>query len=304
MAMTDANIQLMSDKVIENAAGALAIVGDICADVSTEDGAPHSGVAVHILKAMAEDYNEDTNNYGNEGSSDYVATIGLGNHKKATFAVTDKTAGEVDYTPAITRYAPLAGKALGRAAYDAVIGAITGAAGKESGSVAADTSIMTKCAEVAEHLKNVKKLTPTDCVLVLESGEYAKLLKELPASVVGSGDYVTSGKIGEFLGFKRVVSASFTSGDTNFAYVAPMGAIAFASRTIPFGPKGNTLLESAVMVDPASGVGVGFRAVRDEFKGKTLWNYEILFGVEETYDKTKRPNAPRVIGYTAAVPQA
>lgn len=300
MAMTDANIQLLSDKVIENAAGALAIIGDICADVSTEDGAAYSGVAVHILKATAEDFNESTNNYGSEGSSDYVATIGLVNHKKATFAVTDKAAGDVDYTPAITRYAPVAGKALGRAAYDAVIGAIMGAAGKEAGSVAADDSVMTKCAEIAEHLKNVKKLTPADCVLVLESGVYAKLLKELPASVVGSGDYVTSGKIGEFLGFKRVVSASFTGGDTNFAYVAPMGSVAFAARTIPFGVVGNTLVDAAVMVDPASGVGVGFRAVRDEFKGKTLWNFEILFGVGETYDSTKRPNAPRVIGYTAA----
>lgn len=300
MAMTEANVQMLSDKVIENAAGALAIIGDICADVSTEDGAPYSGVAVHILAATAEDYNENTNNYGNDGSSDYVATVGLTHHKKATFAVTDKAAGEVDHTPSITRYAPLAGKALGRAAYDSVIGAITGASGKEAGSVSAADSIIMLCAEIAENLKNVKKLAPADCVLVLESSEYAKLLKELPASVVGSGDYVTSGKIGEFLGFKRVVSAAFNTSDENFAYVAPMGSVAFAARTIPFGVVGNTLVDAAVMVDPASGVGVGFRAVRDEFKGKTLWNFEILFGVKETYDEVARPNAPRVIGYSAA----
>lgn len=299
MAMTEADIQLMSDKVIENSAGALAIIGDICADVSTDDGVPYSGVAVHIIKAAAENFDADSNNYGDEGSSDTIATIKLGNHKKVTYAVTDKGLSEANYAPAINRYAPTAGKALGRAAYDAVVGAITGATGKESASVATDTSVLTKCAEIGEHLKNTKKLSPADCVLVLESGEYAKLLKELPASVIGTGDYVASGRIGEFLGFKRVISASFTGGDGNFAYVAPMGSIAFAARTIPFGAVGNTLVDSAVMVDPASGVGFGFRAVRDEFKGKTLWNYELLFGVEETYS-TDIPDAPRVIGYTAA----
>lgn len=296
MAMTDANIQLLSDKVIENAAGALAIIGDICADVSTEDGAAYSGVAVHILKATAEDYNESTNNYGNDGSSDYVATVGLTNHKKATFAVTDKAAGDVDYTPAITRYAPVAGKALGRAAYDAVVSAIAANVNEVKELVALDTSVISFCALIAEELKK-SVLNPADCVLVLDHAIYAKLIKELPASVIGTGDYMASGAIGAFLGFRRVISGN--TGDRD-ALVAPMGSIAFAARTIPFGPKGNTLLDSAVMVDPASGVGIGFRAVRDEFKGKTLWNFEILFGVEATYDEDARPNAPKVIGFIAS----
>lgn len=277
-----------SDKVILASRPYVEMLKLFSTNFAPDGAQPYGAVAVQVLSATAGDFGS-ANGY-NVGTGLKPATVTLNKHKKATFQITDVEAIKDDLNPCWAQFAPVAGKAVAKAMVTDAIALLTygNAAAQKTVTKASFANIAAWRAAVEE-----ANLDPADCVLLLEPSTFATLISTIPASVIGDGDPVKSGKVAELLGFKAVlespnVSKESASGvNKGIGFVVPTGAIGIAARTVPAikGVAGG-LVEYGIIQDDETGCSFDQRVVVDANLGTCNWTVESLYGVALTKDST------------------
>jgi hypothetical protein len=118
---------------------------------------------------------------------------------------------------------------------------------------------------------------PVDrCVVVLNPTQFAKVLGLVDYSLIGSGDYIKTGVIGNLFGFKAIVqSSNLPSGKGAIMLDEAMGVA--AKYLAPMTP--DAYPEAWAMTDE-SGFTMGARRYMDLNKGANIFAMDCLFGAK------------------------
>lgn len=300
--LTKKGLVCASDKVILAARPAMELVRQFVGDFSPKNGAIGDTVRIPVLKATAADFNSASQNYITSTNAIKFADIVLNKDKISAYTLADLDVLEDDLSPVWAQLAPTAGRAIGKAFVDSVMGLLV------YGSAEAQKTIATS--SFADFVKiRAQALAagydPNDCVVLLEPNTYNTLVSLLPASVVGEGGVVNSALIGARLGFKAVLEAPNASKDSaasvtkGVGFVVPTGAVGIANRyKAPISGAVGNLVEAGYSVDEETGLVIGSRVVVDQAAGECTWSAEALFGVALT--KQSANNAPGFIQLVTA----
>lgn len=277
--LTKKGILAAADKAIIAARPALEIVKNFATDFSADAVKPGTGVVVDVCKAVAEDFNEDSANYGHATNSCSPITVSANARKKSTFKLTDLDALEDETGAALEGDAIASGRAVGAELVKAVTGLLTASAASKqlalAGSTLADFFAL-------RGLVENEKIDPATCVMLLKPTSFSALCAVLNAGIVGDASVVRGGIIGAALGFKAIYSAPTVTID-GAGVIVPENAIAVVNRVVaPVKGAVGGLLEYGEHVDEVSQMVTTHRVVYNAEKGAAFWTHEGLFGAALT----------------------
>ena len=227
--MSTPSLQIAGNKVVASLGRQIAKLDAFAHDYAPDYTTVGAVVKMPVLSATAGIFDKESNNY-EQSSTITEASITLSAQYVAGFNVSPKqmSDGLGAYAGLMNQLGDNAGRAIARAVEDAVVGQVlssaTGANETLTQTKAGFTSLYKVCFD--------HDLAPENCILVLNPTAYAKLLEVLGADVVNLEKVIETGKIDNFLGFKRIIcSASVNSNLVGF--IAEYGAIGMAGRKIP-----------------------------------------------------------------------
>ena len=290
--LTKKGIIAASDKVIVAARPALELISQFTTDFSVDAVKPGTGVAVDVMAATAETFVKTSANYTHATGTIKNFLVPCDVRKKSTFCLDDIDCLEDETAHCWAKFGPVAGRAVGVELVKAVTGKLTRTARAAAVTLAGST--LANFAALRAYIEGTAKIDPTTCVLLLEPNTYAALLAVLPQSVIGTGDVLRTGAIGQFLGFKAVFSAPTISTDGAAAsdgkgkgFIVPENALAVVNRTVrPLKGVGGELLEYGEFTDEVSGITLSQRVVAASADGEVYWTSEGLFGAKLTATDT------------------
>lgn len=271
-----------SDKVIIAAKPELEAIRLFATDFSVDAAKKYDVITTKVLTAKAADFAKDTQNFAKGTNAIKFADIRLTEHKISSYLLDDLDVLEDELSPVWDRLAPSSGAAISRAVVEKLMSLFTYDKADAQKTVSGTglskfVGIRTQTVEAG--------FSPSDCVLLLDPATYAELLVALPASVIGNGGVISTAQIGQFLGFKAVLSspnaskASGASAEKGVGFVVPSGAVGIAGRY--FAPQKGVvgdLIEAGSTVDETTGLVFGSRVVQDAGNGEVTWSVNALFG--------------------------
>lgn len=225
--MSTPSLQIAGNKVVASMGRQIAKLDAFAHDYAPDYTTVGAVVKMPVLSAVAGIFNKENNNY-EQSSTISEAAITLSAQYVAGFNVSPKqmSDGLGAYAGLMNQLGENAGRAIARSIEDAVVGQVLSSDTTETlaQTKAGFTGLYKLCFD--------KNLNPQDCILVLNPTAYSKLLEVLGADIVNLERVIETGKIDNFLGFKRILcSASVNSNLVGF--IAEYGAIGVAGRRIP-----------------------------------------------------------------------
>lgn len=227
--MPTPSLTIAGNKVVASLGRQVAKLDAFAHDYAPDYTTVGAVVTMPVLSATAGLFDKDSNNY-EQSSTITDAKITLSAQYVAGFTVSPKqmSDGLGAYAGLMNQLGENAGRAIARAVEDAVVGQVlstnVGATESLAQTKAGFTGLYKACFD--------HDLAPENCILVLNPTAYSKLLEVLGADVVNLEKVIETGKIDNFLGFKRIIcSASVAAGLVGF--IAEYGAIGMAGRKIP-----------------------------------------------------------------------
>ena len=230
-------------------------------------------VPVYDLSA-ASAFNVDTNNYGSGTNGVGGMLINLDQHLIKSVAITDKQLAFTGISWARDTAIALT-DSLTRGINSYVFGLIN----ESNVSLTATFDATSK--NVVANLYAVAESNdlPVDkCVVVLNPAQYSKVLGLVDYSMVGTGDYLTTGVINNLFGFKGFVcSSNLPAG--NKGCIILDEAMGIASKYLaPMTP--DAYPEAWPITDEESGMTIGARRFMDLNKGTNNFAMDVLFGAK------------------------
>ena len=305
--LTKKGLIAASDKVIVAARPALELISQFTTDFSADAVKPGTGVAVDVMTATAETFVKSTNNYTHTTGTIKNFIVPCNVRKKSTFSLDDIDCLEDETAHCWSKFGPVAGRAVAVELVKAVTGLLTRTARAAAYTLGGST--LANFTALRAYVEGKKAgvddgIDPSTCVLLLEPTTYSALLAVLPDSVIGTGDVLRTGAIGQFLGFKAVFPAPTISTDGAAAsdgkgkgFIVPENALAVVNRTVrPLKGIGGELLEFGEFTDEISGITLTQRVVAESGDGEVFWTSEGLFGAKLTA-KDADGNATGAPGY-------
>ena len=230
-------------------------------------------VPVYDLSA-ASAFNVDTNNYGSGTNGVGGMLINLDQHLIKSVAITDKQLAFTGISWARDTAIALT-DSLTRGINSYVFGLINDSNVSLTATFdATSKNVVANLYAVAEN----NDLPVDKCVVVLNPAQYSKVLGLVDYSMVGSGDYLTTGVINNLFGFKGFVcSSNLPNG--NKGCIILDEAMGIASKYLaPMTP--DAYPEAWPITDEESGMTIGARRFMDLNKGTNNFAMDVLFGAK------------------------
>lgn len=269
--MSTPNLEIAGNRVVASMGRQIAKLDAFAHDYAPDYTTVGAVVTMPVLSATAGLFDKDSNNYA-QSSTITEAKITLSSQYVAGFNVTPKqmSDGLGAYAGLMNQLGENAGRAIARAVETAVVGQVLSAASTQ-------TLTQTKAGFAALYKECFDhNLNPADCVLVLNPTAYSKLLEVVGADIVNLEKVIETGKIDNFLGFKRILCSGAVS-EGLVGFVAEYGAIGVAGRRIP-------LLEGypfyAEFVDADTGVPATLVGFQKWDTGDYFVTATVLFGTD------------------------
>lgn len=226
--MATPTIEIAGNSVVFSLGREIAKLNEFAHDFAPDYSAVGGVVKMPILSAQAGIFDATTNNYEQSSTVD-TASITLSAQYVAGFEVSPKqmSDGLGAYAGLFTQMGEDAGRAIARSVEDAVVGQVLSSLNTPA------TLALTKVGFAGLYKTAMDgNLAPSNCVLVLNPTAYSKLIEVLGMDVVHLESAVETGKIDNFLGFKRIICSA--SVDSNLlGFIAEHGAIGIAGRKVP-----------------------------------------------------------------------
>lgn len=226
--MATPTIEIAGNSVVFSLGREIAKLNEFAHDFAPDYSAVGGVVKMPILSAQAGIFDATTNNY-EQSSTINTASITLSAQYVAGFEVSPKqmSDGLGAYAGLFTQMGEDAGRAIARSVEDAVVGQVLSSLNTPA------TLALTKAGFAGLYKTAMDgNLAPSNCVLVLNPTAYSKLIEVLGMDVVHLESAVETGKIDNFLGFKRIICSA--SVDSNLlGFIAEHGAIGIAGRKVP-----------------------------------------------------------------------
>lgn len=237
------------------------------------EGRPGESIAVPVYDlAAAASFNVDTNNYGSGTNEVGGMLINLDQHLVKSVAITDKELAFTGISWARDTASALA-ESLTRGINSYVFGLIN------ETNVSLTASFDATAKNVVANLYAVAEENdlPVDkCIVVLNPAQYAKVLGLVDYSLIGTGDYLTTGVINNLFGFKAFVcSSNLPSGKGCIILDEAMG---IASKYLA--PMTPDAYPEAWAITDESGLTMGARRFMDLNKGSNNFSMDVLFGAK------------------------
>ena len=281
--LTSKGLIAASDKVIIAAQSSIEFVKLFTTDFSPDEATHGATVNVKVLAATAADFAKKTQNYVTATNTIEDADVVLNKDKISVYTLDDLDVIKDELSPVWDKFAPTAGRAIGRAFAGDVVSLLSyDKADSQKTLTGSALSNFVGLRALAEDAG----FDPADCVVILEPVTYAALVSVLPASIVGAGGVVNSALVGAQFGFKAIIEgpsiskASAAEAQKGVGFIVPTGAVAVANRwKAPVkGAVGNTI-EAGYSIDEETGLVIGTRVVVDGDNGEVAWSAEALYGV-------------------------
>jgi len=227
--MSTPSLQIAGNKVVASLGRQVAKLDAFAHDYAPDYTTVGAVVKMPVLSAVAGIFDKDNNNY-EQSSTISEADITLSAQYVAGFNVSPQqmSDGLGAYAGLMNQLGENAGRAIARAVEDAVVGQVlssnVGSTETLTQTKAGFTSLYKTCFD--------HNLAPENCILVLNPTAYAKLLEVLGADVVNLENVIETGKIDNFLGFKRIICSASVNANL-VGFIAEYGAIGVAGRKIP-----------------------------------------------------------------------
>ena len=226
--MATPNIEIAGNSVVFSLGREIAKIDEFAHDFAPDYNAVGGVVKMPVIAAQAGVFNAANNNYEQSSTID-TASITLNKQYVAGFEVTPQqmSDGLGAYASLFDQLGADAGRAIGRAVEAEVVGLV-------DNTTATPVALALTKAGFAGLYKTTMdaNLAPSNSVLVLNPAAYSKLIEVLGMDVVHLETAVETGKIDNFLGFRRILcSAGVDSGLLGF--IAERGAIGVAGRKVP-----------------------------------------------------------------------
>lgn len=225
--MATPSLQIAGNKVVASMGRQIAKLDAFAHDYAPDYTTVGAVIKMPVLSAVAGIFDKTTNNY-EQSSTISEASITLSAQYVAGFNVSPKqmSDGLGAYAGLMNQLGDNAGRAIARSIEDAVVGQVLSSASTVSltQTKAGFTGLYKECFDA--------NLNPQDCILVLNPTAYSKLLEVLGADIVNLERVIETGKIDNFLGFKRILCSASVNSDL-VGFIAEYGAIGVAGRRIP-----------------------------------------------------------------------
>jgi hypothetical protein len=271
---------IIAKKAIEAFVAELAPLRSFSTDFSDETAAKGASVQVAIPANITAGTTE--NAYETEDSPTLgVATVPLSSYAKATVGITDKQFMNSS-AARLEAFAVQQAKAVARKiitdAWALIINATYSQ--KVTKALASFTSADVRAMRVVLDKANVPV---SDRSLILFPDQYDKLTGDTTIAIAsalhyGGTEVVRDGLIPRFLGFEMFNSNILpTNGENLVGFGVHPSAMAIAIRTLaPQAPS--EYLESRVIRDEATGIGLGYRRHYSTAKGTHFCTFEAIYG--------------------------
>lgn len=238
------------------------------------EGRPGESIAVPVYDlSAAAAFNADTNNYGSGTNEVGGMLINLDQHLVKSVAITDKQLAFTGISWARDTASALA-ESLTRGINSYVFGLINATNVSLSASFDATAkNVVANLYAVAEE----NDLPVDKCIVVLNPAQYAKVLSLVDYSLIGTGDYLTTGVINNLFGFKAFVcSSNLPTG--NKGCIILDEAMGIASKYLA--PMTPDAYPEAWGITDESGLTMGARRFMDLNKGTNNFSMDVLFGAK------------------------
>ena len=227
--MATPSLEIAGNSVVYSLGRELAKIDEFAHDFAPDYNAVGGVVKMPIISAQAGVFDATNNNY-EQSSTIGTASITLNKQYVAGFEVTPQqmSDGLGAYAGLFNQLGADAGRAIARSVEAAVVGLV------EDDNVATPATLALTKAGFAGLYKTAMdgELAPSNSVLVLNPTAYSKLIEVLGMDVVHLENAVETGKIDNFLGFKRILCSASVDSDI-LGFIAERGAIGVAGRKVP-----------------------------------------------------------------------
>lgn len=303
----DPAVRFLANQTIMVARSAIERLRDFTSDFSADAAQPGSTMLIQFFDdGTADEFNRESNNYGDADASSSFIPVKFSNHPKKTFEFTPD-----DYLNIGSNRWQRAGEAMGRAVSRALLQTAvklinptniptsgTDQKIEEDGTklgtlldfgsfnemVLTGTDKFTKSV-VAEGLTAQcadADIDPSETVVLVNGKEFGELMNTLDANTYGGPSVIQNGRIEGLYGFRAVVKIdqlTTVAGSNLRAALVPANALGIAGRTIPvLNPK---LYEDVgTVTDDKSGLVIQFRRGGDWRKDTSDLTAEALFGAK------------------------
>jgi hypothetical protein len=304
--ITAPELAFAANTSILKAQRALRKVSMFATDFSAEAAQLGSTMMVQFFDdGEADNYDEETNNYGHADGSSSMVPVTFTNHPKKTFALkpTD-TLESVNGQKFFTGAGEAIGRAVSRAIFKAVSAQInstniktegedvaTDAAGRKTGTLLSfgdwneavfgngafsKKVVATQCRGYCD----AAEIDAGECVLMLNAKAYGEVLADLDAHAYGGTEAIRSGMIEGLFGFGAVMENDLLLKNENLVgAIVPRNAIGVAGRTVPI-LNPHLVIDSGTVTDEGSGLTLTFRRIGDANTDRTAMTGEALFGAK------------------------
>lgn len=276
---TDVAAKIYSKQLIVESQQQLARIKEFSLDFSEEAKQPGESVMVQLSTAnSAGDWNDTTNNFARAAMSVKERSVTLNKRKIAGGKVTP--AQMANFHPYWWKnQGAMDARAIGLSFLSEAAALITAAnfgdTKADKLNVSLDGFGHKSIAAIRGKAIDDKKLSPENCVLVLNPSFFSQLLGSMDANVYGGREAILKGAIPGLLGFVSVVE---WPGLAIPGFVASRAALAFAGRKIAFlGTKNYELVQDNL--DPELGLVTTTVLYVDGATGHGSLSNNALFGV-------------------------
>ena len=276
---TDVAAKIYSKQLITETQQQLVRIKDFSLDFSEEAKQPGESVMVQLSTANAAgDWNDTSNNFARAAMSVKERSVTLNKRKIAGGKVTPaqmanfhpywwKNQGQMDARAIALSFMSEAAALITAANF--------GDAKTDKLNISLDGFSPKSVATIRAKAIDDKKLSPDNCVLVLNPSFFSQLLGGMDANVYGGREAILKGAIPGLLGFTSIVE---WPGLTIPGFVASRAALAFAGRKIAFlGTKNYELVQDSV--EPDLGIVMTTVLYVDGATGHGSLSNNALFGV-------------------------
>jgi hypothetical protein len=202
MAFSDLQQKAISEYAVFTAHKNLAKLQNFSHTFTELEGRPGESIAVPVYDLSgASQFDKDTNNYGSAVEAPGGMLINLDQHLVKSVAITDKQLAFTGINWSKDTGAALA-ESLTRGINEYVFGLVneTNCPLTATFDASSKTAVANLVAIAEENDIPVDR-----CVVVLNPTQFAKVLGLVDYSLIGSGDYLRTGVIGNLFGFKAIV---------------------------------------------------------------------------------------------------
>ena len=273
MAFNDLQIKVISEYAVFAAHKNLAKLQDFSHTFTTLNGRIGESIAVPVYDLQsAAAFDVSTNNYGSGSNEVGGMLVSLDQHYVKSVSITDKELAFTGINWAKDTAGALA-ESLTRGINSYVFALFNDTNCPLSASFdASSKNTIANLYKIAEE----NDLPVDKCVVILNPTEYAKVLSIVDYTMVGTGDYITTGRIQGLFGFKSFVcSSNIPSGK---GLIVLDEAVGLASKYLE--PATPEAYPEAWMMSDQSGFTMGARRFVDLNTGRNIFAMDCLFGAK------------------------